>query len=40
MPDFYCTPEVILGIEWDEKVDVWCVGMMVCPETFELLHFM
>lgn len=29
MPDFYRAPEVILGIEWDEKIDIWCVGLMV-----------
>jgi serine/threonine-protein kinase SRPK3 len=29
MPDFYRAPEVILGIEWDCKVDMWSVGLMV-----------
>jgi hypothetical protein len=29
MPDFYRAPEVILGMEWDEKIDIWCVGLMV-----------
>ncbi|CAH0025934.1 unnamed protein product [Clonostachys rhizophaga] len=28
MPDFYRAPEVILGMEWDEKIDIWCVGLM------------
>lgn len=30
MPNFYRTPEVVLGMEWDQKVDVWSVGLMVC----------
>jgi serine/threonine protein kinase len=30
MPDFYRAPEVILGMEWDCKVDMWSVGLMVC----------
>ncbi|KAJ4309798.1 hypothetical protein N0V84_011307 [Fusarium piperis] len=29
MPDFYRAPEVILGMEWDEKIDIWCVGLML-----------
>ncbi|KAK7217472.1 hypothetical protein V2G26_005475 [Clonostachys chloroleuca] len=29
MPDFHRAPEVILGMEWDEKIDMWCVGLMV-----------
>jgi serine/threonine protein kinase len=29
MPDFYRAPEVILGMEWDSKVDMWSVGSMV-----------
>uniref|UniRef100_A0A8H7K8Z4 Protein kinase domain-containing protein n=1 Tax=Bionectria ochroleuca TaxID=29856 RepID=A0A8H7K8Z4_BIOOC len=29
MPDFYRAPEVILGMEWDEKIDIWCVGLMI-----------
>lgn len=28
-PDQYRAPEVILGIPWDEKVDIWSVGVMV-----------
>ncbi|CAI6091188.1 unnamed protein product [Clonostachys chloroleuca] len=28
MPDFHRAPEVILGMEWDEKIDMWCVGLM------------
>jgi serine/threonine protein kinase len=30
MPDFYRAPEVILRMEWDCKVDMWSVGLMVC----------
>jgi serine/threonine protein kinase len=29
MPGIYRAPEVILGMDWDCKVDIWSVGMMV-----------
>ncbi|EEH08477.1 protein kinase [Histoplasma capsulatum G186AR] len=29
MPDFYRAPEVILGMEWDYKIDIWSIGVMV-----------
>jgi serine/threonine protein kinase len=29
MPDVYRAPEVILGMEWSSKVDLWSVGVMV-----------
>ncbi|KAI1164940.1 kinase-like domain-containing protein [Nemania serpens] len=29
MPDSYRAPEVILGMEWDCKVDIWAVGVMI-----------
>jgi serine/threonine protein kinase len=29
MPGNYRAPEVILGMEWDCKVDVWSIGTMV-----------
>ena len=29
MPDTYRAPEVILGMEWSSKVDVWSLGVMV-----------
>lgn len=29
MPDIYRAPEVILGMTWDSKVDIWNVGMLV-----------
>ncbi|KAE9376111.1 putative CDK4/6 [Stipitochalara longipes BDJ] len=29
MPDLYRAPEIVLGIPWDEKIDIWSVGLMV-----------
>lgn len=29
MPGVYRAPEVILEMEWDSKVDIWAVGVMV-----------
>ena len=29
MPDVYRAPEVMLGMEWSSKVDLWSVGVMV-----------
>ncbi len=29
MPGIYRAPEVILGMEWDSKVDIWAIGVMV-----------
>ena len=29
MPDLFRAPEIILGIPWNEKVDIWSVGLMV-----------
>ncbi|POS74234.1 protein kinase [Diaporthe helianthi] len=29
MPDVYRAPEVILGMEWSFKVDLWSVGVMI-----------
>ncbi|PIL26871.1 hypothetical protein GSI_11051 [Ganoderma sinense ZZ0214-1] len=28
-PDQYRAPEVILGAPWDEKVDIWTIGVMI-----------
>jgi serine/threonine-protein kinase SRPK3 len=30
MPGIYRAPEVVLGMDWDTKVDIWAVGVMVC----------
>ena len=30
MPGFYRAPEIILGMEWSSKIDIWSVGVMVC----------
>lgn len=30
MPGLYRAPEIILGMEWDSKIDIWSVGVMVC----------
>ena len=29
MPGIYRAPEVVLGMDWDSKVDIWAVGVMV-----------
>ena len=29
MPDLYRAPEIVLGIPWNEKIDIWSVGLMV-----------
>jgi serine/threonine-protein kinase SRPK3 len=29
MPGIYRAPEVILGMDWDSKVDIWSIGVMV-----------
>ncbi|KAF1825216.1 protein kinase [Dissoconium aciculare CBS 342.82] len=29
MPNFYRAPEVILGMPWDSKVDIWSIGVMI-----------
>lgn len=39
MPDYYRAPEVILKSNWDFKVDIWSVAMVVSekfPEAFWL----
>jgi serine/threonine-protein kinase SRPK3 len=28
MPDLYRAPEIVLGIPWNEKIDIWSVGLM------------
>ena len=34
MPDLYRAPEIVLGIPWDEKIDIWSVGLMVSETMF------
>ncbi|EEU37263.1 uncharacterized protein NECHADRAFT_92250 [Fusarium vanettenii 77-13-4] len=29
MPGVYRAPEIILGLEWDSKIDIWSVGVMI-----------
>ncbi|KAJ4203446.1 hypothetical protein NW759_015122 [Fusarium solani] len=29
MPGVYRAPEIILGLEWDSKIDIWLVGVMI-----------
>lgn len=29
MPGVYRAPEIIMGMEWDSKIDIWSVGVMV-----------
>ena len=29
MPDTMRAPEIILGMDWDAKVDIWALGVMV-----------
>jgi serine/threonine-protein kinase SRPK3 len=31
MPDLYRAQEIILGVPWNEKIDIWSVGLMVSP---------
>lgn len=28
MPDLYRAPEIVLGIPWKEKIDIWSTGLM------------
>jgi serine/threonine-protein kinase SRPK3 len=34
-PDLYRAPEVILGMKWGYKVDIWNVGVMVCCPNYQ-----
>jgi serine/threonine protein kinase len=34
MPGIYRAPEVILDMEWDNKVDIWSTGVMVSSTPF------
>jgi hypothetical protein len=33
MPDLYRAPEIVLGIPWNEKIDIRSVGLMVSEST-------
>lgn len=37
MPDLYRAPEIILAIPWDEKIDIWALGLMIW-DMFEGRH--
>ncbi|CAG7916448.1 unnamed protein product [Penicillium olsonii] len=37
MPDIYRAPEIILNMNWDHKVDIWSVGMLIW-DLFEHRH--
>lgn len=34
MPGVYRAPEIILGLEWDSKIDIWSVGVMVREDIY------
>lgn len=38
MPGFYRAPEVVLGMEWDSKIDIWSVGVMVWASLKSSVH--
>lgn len=29
LPDLYRAPEILLRLEWDEKIDIWALGLVV-----------
>lgn len=29
MPDLYRAPEILLGLPWDNKIDIWALGLTV-----------
>jgi serine/threonine-protein kinase SRPK3 len=37
LPDLYRAPEIVLAIPWDDKIDIWALGLMV--RTLLLLVF-
>lgn len=39
MPGIYRAPEVILGIDWDSKVDIWAIGVMVSTISDSILGY-
>lgn len=30
MPDLYRAPEILLGLPWDNRIDIWALGLTVC----------
>jgi len=38
-PDLYRAPEVLLGMEWTSKADIWNVGVLVSASAIFLLCF-
>jgi len=32
MPDVYRAPEILLRIEWAEKIDIWALGLVVSKQ--------
>ena len=30
MPDLYRAPELLLSLDWTEKIDIWALGLVVC----------
>jgi serine/threonine-protein kinase SRPK3 len=34
MPDLYRAPELVLHAPWDEKIDIWSLGLMVSDNKF------
>ena len=35
MPGIYRAPEVILGMDWDSKVDIWAIGVQINSKTVD-----
>jgi serine/threonine protein kinase len=36
---FYCAPEIFQGIKYNEKVDIWAIGVMLYQFLFGRLPF-
>jgi serine/threonine-protein kinase SRPK3 len=39
-PELYRAPEVLFDMEWDSKVDIWCVAVMVGAATSVRLYLL
>ncbi len=35
MPGVFRAPEIIAGMEWDSKIDIWSIGVMVCTNALK-----